>query len=59
MISNDYILIQLFVDDKTPLPEPIEVIENNQPRKLRTSPRSHTENIDAYISFLKEGQRKY
>ena len=36
MISNDYVLIQLFVDDKTPLPEPIEVMENNQPRKLRT-----------------------
>ena len=36
MITNDYVLIQLFVDDKTPLPEPIEVTENNQPRKLRT-----------------------
>ena len=36
MITNDYVLIQLFVDDKTPLPEPIEVMENNQPRKLRT-----------------------
>ncbi len=91
IITNDYVLIQLFVDDKTPLPEPIEVIENNQPRKLRTvgdkwsylqrtkfgsntqpyyvllnneekllaSPRSYDEDIDAYISFLKEGLKKY
>lgn len=36
IITNDYVLIQLFVDDKTPLPEPIEVVENGQPRKLRT-----------------------
>jgi thiol:disulfide interchange protein DsbD len=91
IITNDYVLIQLFVDDKTPLPEPIEVIENNQPRKLRTvgdkwsylhrtkfgsntqpyyvllnneeellaTPRSYDEDIDAYISFLKEGLKKY
>jgi len=90
MITNDYVLIQLFVDDKTPLPEPIEVMENNQPRKLRTvgdkwsylqrtkfgsntqpfyvlldnegkpltSPRSYDEDIDAYISFLKEGLKR-
>lgn len=36
MITDDYVLIQLFVDDKTPLPEPIEVTENGTPRKLRT-----------------------
>ncbi len=36
MITDDYVLIQLFVDDKTPLPEPIEVTENGQTRKLRT-----------------------
>lgn len=36
IINNDYILIQLFVDDKTPLPEPIEVTQNGQTRKLRT-----------------------
>ncbi len=91
MITNDYVLIQLFVDDKTPLPEPIEVVENNQPRKLRTvgdkwsylqrtkfgsntqpyyvllnneekllaSPRSYDEDVEAYISFLKEGLKKY
>lgn len=35
-ITEDYVLIQLFVDDKTPLAEPIEVTENGQPRKLRT-----------------------
>jgi thiol:disulfide interchange protein DsbD len=90
MITNDYVLIQLFVDDKTPLPEPIEVTENNQPRKLRTvgdkwsylqrtkfgantqpfyvlldndgnlltSPRSYDEDVEAYISFLKEGLKK-
>lgn len=36
VITEDYVLIQLFVDDKTPLPEPIEVVENGQNRKLRT-----------------------
>lgn len=36
IITEDYVLIQLFVDDKTPLPEPIEVTENGQSRKLRT-----------------------
>ena len=91
LITNDYVLIQLFVDDKTPLPEPIEVVENNQPRKLRTvgdkwsylqrtkfgsntqpfyvlldneekplaTPRSYDEDVEAYITFLKEGLKKY
>ena len=91
LITNDYVLIQLFVDDKTPLAEPIEVVENGQPRKLRTvgdkwsylqrtkfgsntqpfyvlldneekslaTPRSYDEDIEAYISFLKEGLRNY
>ena len=36
IITEDYVLIQLFVDDKTPLAEPIEVVENGQTRKLRT-----------------------
>lgn len=36
IITEDYVLIQLFVDDKTPLTEPIEVVENGQTRKLRT-----------------------
>ena len=36
IMSDDYVLIQLFVDDKTPLPEPIMVNVNGQERKLRT-----------------------
>jgi len=36
MLSNDYALIQLFVDDKTPLAEPITVNVNGQEQKLRT-----------------------
>lgn len=36
LMMNDYVLITLFVDDKTPLPEIIEVEENGQTRKLRT-----------------------
>ena len=36
IIQNDYVLIQLYVDDKTPLPEPMTVTENGQTHKLRT-----------------------
>lgn len=36
IITEDYVLIQLFVDDKTPLPETIEVQENGKTTKLRT-----------------------
>ena len=36
IINNRYVLISLFVDDKTPLPQPIEVTENGTTRKLRT-----------------------
>lgn len=36
IMNNEYVLIQLFVDDKTPLAEPIEVEQNGQMRKLRT-----------------------
>ena len=36
LINEDYVLIQLFVDDKTPLAEPVEVTQNGQTRKLRT-----------------------
>ena len=36
-LENDYVLISLFVDDKTPLPKHIEVTEENgQKRTLRT-----------------------
>lgn len=36
MIKKDYVLISLYVDDKTPLKEPITVTENGQQRTLRT-----------------------
>ncbi len=36
IIDNDYILITLMVDDKTPLPAPITVEENGKRRTLKT-----------------------
>ena len=36
MLHNDYVLITLFVDDKTALPETITVMEQGVERKLRT-----------------------
>lgn len=36
ILNQDYVLISLYVDDKTTLPEPIEVTENGQARTLRT-----------------------
>ena len=36
MLNNQYVLISLYVDDKTPLAEPIEVSLNGQQRTLRT-----------------------
>jgi thiol:disulfide interchange protein DsbD len=35
-MTNDYVLIQLYVDEKTSLPEPVVVNENGTERKLRT-----------------------
>ena len=35
-LTKDYVLISLYVDDKQPLAEPIEVMENGKKRKLRT-----------------------
>lgn len=35
-LEKDYILISLFVDDKTPLPKPIQVSDVNGQRTLRT-----------------------
>lgn len=35
-LTKEYVLISLFVDDKTRLPEPIEVEENGRKRTLRT-----------------------
>ena len=36
LIQNDYVLITLFVDDKTPLPAHIKVMENGKETTLRT-----------------------
>ena len=36
LMTEDYILVTLFVDDKTPLPEHIKVMENGKERTLRT-----------------------
>ncbi|HRF93279.1 MAG TPA: cytochrome c biogenesis protein CcdA, partial [Bacteroides graminisolvens] len=36
LIQNDYVLITLYVDNKTKLPEPIKVTENGTERTLRT-----------------------
>ncbi len=36
ILEKDYVLISLFVDDKTPLPEQIKVVENGEERTLRT-----------------------
>lgn len=36
ILNKDYVLISLYVDDKTTLSEPIEVTENGQDRTLRT-----------------------
>ena len=36
MLNNQYVLISLYVDDKTPLAEPVEVSLNGQQRALRT-----------------------
>lgn len=35
-LENDFVLISLFVDDKTRLPQPIEVVENGTRRTLKT-----------------------
>ena len=36
IMQDDYVLISLYVDDKTKLPEPVRVTENGQERILRT-----------------------
>ena len=36
LLTQDYVLISLYVDDKTPLPAPMEVEENGRKRTLRT-----------------------
>ena len=36
LLNNDYVLISLYVDDKSPLKEPYEVTENGRTRKIKT-----------------------
>ena len=36
LINNDYVLITLYVDNKTPLTEPVKIIETGTERTLRT-----------------------
>lgn len=36
IIRNDYVLITLYIDDKTPLPQPQKIVENGTERTLRT-----------------------
>lgn len=36
IISNDYVLITLYVDNKTPLTSPVKLVENGTERTLRT-----------------------
>ena len=36
LINTDYVLITLYVDNKTPLTEPVKIVENGTERTLRT-----------------------
>jgi thiol:disulfide interchange protein DsbD len=36
LINHDYVLITLYVDNKTPLPAPVKITENGKQRTLRT-----------------------
>jgi thiol:disulfide interchange protein DsbD len=36
LINDDYVLITLYVDNKTPLPAPVKITENGKQRTLRT-----------------------
>ena len=36
IINNAYVLITLYVDNKTPLPSPVKIVENGTERTLRT-----------------------
>ena len=92
MLTNDFVLISLYVDDKTPLKEPYEVTDSEGNTKtLRTvgakwsylqsqkfganaqpfyvmldndgkplaGSRAYDEDINGYISFLKQGVDRY
>ena len=36
LMDDNFVLISLFVDEKTPLPQPETIVENDEERKLRT-----------------------
>ncbi len=36
LMNNEFVLVSLFVDDKTALTEPVEITENGQTRLLKT-----------------------
>ena len=71
MLNNQYVLISLYVDDKTPLAEPVEVSLNGQQRTLRYyiaidndgRPLNHAygfkEDVAAYIDYLQQGLKTY
>ena len=73
-LNKDYVLISLFVDDKRPLPEPIEVTEatgekrtNTQPFYVCVDPQgnalsgsfSYKEDVPAFLDFLNGGLEKF
>ena len=53
LIQDDYVLITLYVDNKTPLPEHIKVMENGKERTLRTLGDKWS-----YLQRVKFGDRK-
>ena len=91
ILNKDYVLISLYVDDKTKLPENEEVQENGTTTTLRTigdkwsylqrtkfggqnqpqyflldndgkplaGSREYDEDVSAYVSWLKDGLKKY
>ena len=64
-LKNDYVLISLYVDDKTPLQEPMIVTdEQGQQKTLRTvkpltGSYAFNEDIPAYLDFLNQGLKNY
>ncbi|MBS5636706.1 MAG: thioredoxin family protein [Bacteroides sp.] len=65
LINNDYVLITLYVDNKTPLTEPFGanaqpfyVLLDNQGKPLNKS-YAYNEDIPKYIEFLQTGLENY
>ena len=69
MLNNQYVLISLYVDDKTPLPylqrtkfganaQPFYVLLDDKGQPLAPS-RSYDEDIAAYLQFLRQGLSSY